>query len=235
MVLIPGASFEMGSRSEEVAGALATCRAELGDECARSLYEREAPSRSVQVGPFFIDRREVTREAMGQERDAALPATAVTWAEARAHCRARGGDLPTEAQWELAARGPERRQFPWGDGSPTCEGVVYGRRPSAPFCPGPVGPAPVGAAATDRTPEGVEDLAGNVAEWVRDAFTGAYAPCPEPCADPFVDGGSGAARVVRGGYFSGAVESLRAAGRSRRPPDDRFDDLGFRCVVEPPR
>ncbi len=156
-MLIPGATFRVGT---DVA---------TPDVSPNSPFstEREHPSRLVRVGSFWIQEHEVTNEEYrrfdathafpeGHER---YPVVEVTWEEAQAYARSLGGSLPTETQWELAARGPQSRIYPWGNRAPTCEQAHFGG------CE-PEGPIPVMSLPEGATPEGVYDLAGNVREWV---------------------------------------------------------------------
>jgi formylglycine-generating enzyme required for sulfatase activity len=160
-----------------------------------------------------------------------LPAVDVTYDGARGFCQARGLDLPTEAQWERAARGPERRRFPWGNVEPSCARAVYGRGQSGP-CPRGER-APVDADTADRTPEGIANLGGNVAEWVVDRYVdGGHAPCPDPCVDPVLAATADPRElhVIRGGGFESLAEQLRGAGRGRAPRNAAFGNTGFRCA-----
>ena len=124
--------------------------------------------------------------------------------------------LPTEAEWEYAARGEEGRRYSWGEAEPGDRLANFG---------GQVGDTtPVGAYPEGATPEGVQDLAGNVWEWCRD-WVGPYAPDDEanPTGPP-----SGRSRVLRGGSFKADQRHLRAAYRFVVPPDHRRADFGFR-------
>lgn len=168
----------------------------------------------------------------GMERQ---PASPLTWDAADAYCRAQGKRLPTEAEWEYAARGTAGLRFPWGDNEPSCTGVAYGRGEGG-VCAGlSSGTQEVGSAVQDRSPLGVRDLGGNVAEWVMDRFVTRYPACSTPCRDPQVlnnseaDGGP-RTRVVRGGAWFRKADSCRGAGRSRRKQEDLAGDIGFRCV-----
>jgi formylglycine-generating enzyme required for sulfatase activity len=164
------------------------------------------------------------------------PVVQVTWDGAARYCRDQGQRLPTEAEWELAARGTEGARHPWGDEPPRCDGVVFDRRAQKTCAGLPPGPADVATAPQDLSPLGVHDLGGNVAEWVEDAFLPRYPGCPPPCLDPLVRAaphgeGDAALRVVRGGAWYRAAEACRAAGRARARRDQVQGDIGFRCAA----
>jgi formylglycine-generating enzyme required for sulfatase activity len=148
---------------------------------------------------------------------ARLPITRVTHAAARAYCGSLGGDLPSQAQWERAARGDSRRLYPWGSIPPRCDGVVFGREQLG-LCGGS-GPSDVGTARQDVTPDGVHDVGGNVAEWTREGFT------EHPSEREVLVGD---AVAVRGGSY-GDVD-LRGASRGRLARDNVAPQVGFRCV-----
>lgn len=170
----------------------------------------------------------------GKERK---PVVQVTWYGALRFCQARGMRLPYEAEWEYAARQrpPPEDRFPWGGGEPECAGVVFARASGMP-CAGVAGPLPVGTARQDRTPQGVHDLGGNVAEWVMDDFEERYRECPEPCPDPRIVTGS-PLRVVRGGDWNGPALACRSTGRSFREAlaEKVPSEVGFRCAQDAPR
>lgn len=161
----------------------------------------------------------------GQEN---LPASHVTWFGAREYCRDRGKRLPTEAEWEFAARGAPQRPFPWGKERPDCTQVVFARRGDLPCIDWGEGPVAVTTELGDRTPEGVLHLGGNVSEWVEDSFF-PYEDCREGCRDPVREGGTD--RVYRGGSWGALADLSRAAGRNRRRPDEVHAGLGFRCAI----
>lgn len=167
------------------------------------------------------------RAVAGRER---LPAVQVSWLAARDFCRARGGDLPTEAQWERAARGGDGRTFPWGVEPPDCDRAVYGRAAGVACADREAGPVAVDAPTEDVTPEGVSHLGGNVSEWTRDAFVAPYPECARPCRDPWVD--FPGPRVVRGGNWGSLAEMTRAAGRGRAAAGSTSTQIGFRCITE---
>lgn len=163
-----------------------------------------------------------------------LPAVQVTWWGASAYCLAQGKRLPSEAEWEAAARGPAAPDqpllFPWGTGKPTCDGVAFGGGPKG-ACPSLTGPRPVGTAPADLTADGIHDLGGNVGEWVHDGFVAPYQACGEgTCKNPVVEPEAASPRVIRGGDWAQAADACRLAGRSRRPPDKAEINVGFRCA-----
>lgn len=181
---------------------------------------------------------ELFREASGDRFRAReplkdMPVVLVTWWGAQSFCKSQGKRLPTEAEWELAARGTDRRRFPWGANEPGCKDAVFARKRSMLMCDQePIGPEAVGATATDRSPFGVMDLAGNVAEWILDRYQDGYTPCPGlACIDPKVSfGAEGDLRVVRGGSWFRESDACRSTGRSFSRPDEPTGDIGFRCV-----
>ncbi|GAC1542072.1 MAG: SUMF1/EgtB/PvdO family nonheme iron enzyme [Polyangiales bacterium] len=221
---------------------------------------------TVTVPGFWLDRTEVAvgdyarcvesaecRRAAFDPGDpkhdrADLPVTLVGWEDAKKYCAWRGKRLPTEIEWERAARGPTGRRFPWGMlGNPRlanhgtldsgsvfvpndpkkydCAGcfVVGVGDPSDGFA----GLAPIGAFPAGRTPDGVVDLAGNAAEWVEDGWTFAHA-APGSGIAP-----SGSLHVVKGGSYRLPAVSSRGAAREGRPAAARDPDLGFRCARDP--
>jgi len=162
------------------------------------------------------------------------PVTQVSWIGALRFCKARNKRLPTEAEWEYAARGPQNRRFPWGFDAPRCDGVIIGRQP-ANACRG-YSPSPADVATTwkDRTPDGVYDLAGNVMEWVMDRFVPTYPACEPPCRDPLqgdADESGSTARVMRGADWEQPLSVGRAASRSRWSQDNALLNVGFRCAA----
>ncbi|HEU4537670.1 MAG TPA: SUMF1/EgtB/PvdO family nonheme iron enzyme, partial [Polyangiaceae bacterium] len=164
------------------------------------------------------------------------PVMQVTWDGARRYCEFFGKRLPTEAEWEFAARGPGRRRYPWGDEAPRCEGVVIGRAPGEGCEHLPTRQQAVGSAPQDVTPEGVHGLGGGVSEWVQDAFTRAYyAPCgacidPRP-SDPAVPIAEDL-RLFRGSSYISDALLCRGATRSRWKRGDVLDGLGVRCASD---
>ena len=169
------------------------------------------------------------------------PINCVEWMMADRFCKAEGKRLPTEAEWEYAARGSDGRKFPWGDAMPTAkhlnacgnECVLWGKKhgekldamfaESDPFAAtAPVGSFPAGASRW-----GIEDIVGNVWEWVAD-FYGSYTEAD--VEDP-MGPASGATRVMRGGAWNGGYPDwVRPSFRFHAPPDTRSHGVGFRCA-----
>lgn len=254
-VLIPAGTFTMGSESGEVQRALEQCKREpLGTTdmpplCNEAMFGVEMEAHEVVLSAYAIDRTEVTVAAFdrcvaagrcapppywaGGERfhRPELPVSLVTWDDAAAYCRFAGGRLPTEAEWERAARGPNRRRYPWGD--------VYNPRlanhgtvalDQHDDTDGYEELAPVASFPDGRTPDGIDDLAGNVAEWVADAIDEPAAARYPPASDVDPVRTGGAYRVVRGGGFRSGAAMLRGAAREFRLASTREPTIGFRCV-----
>jgi formylglycine-generating enzyme required for sulfatase activity len=185
-----------------------------------------APLMPVVAGPTTQDF------APAQGADS-LPIAYVTWFDARAYCLWMGGDLPTEAQWELAAKGAEGRVYPWEPdaGGPTCEQAVFFTGDvSCANAPTAVATHPAG-----DTPEGVHDMAGNVAEWTLDAYD-AYPSDMQsdptgPDAGPMYGAAAAATlRVIRGGGYRDVAISLRTTNRWGADAALRSPGVGFRCA-----
>ena len=230
MVFVPAGSFPMGSDGGN---------------------EDELPVHEVALDGFWIDRTEVTNSQYGRcvsegscEPSSLVsdgnfngddyPVVGVSWFDAEAYCTWTGASLPSEAQWEYAARGPEGPVFPWGD-------EFDGKR--ANFCDincpydyaqgadddGFAFTAPVGSYEASASWAGELDMAGNVWEWVNDWYDSDYyanSPARNPQGPE-----SGELKMKRGGAWGSAVESLRSTTRDIGSPDLREDYIGFRCVV----
>ncbi|MBI2572174.1 MAG: SUMF1/EgtB/PvdO family nonheme iron enzyme, partial [Candidatus Schekmanbacteria bacterium] len=232
MVLVPAGEFVMGCDGTTPA-----------DSC---LYLDEGPVHAVNLDAYYIDTYEVTASQYKAcvDRGACTaantggpctynvggkethPINCVYWEQARAFCAAVGKRLPTEAEWEKAARGADQRIFPWGDTSPDC---TYANFDNGGQCVGettPVGSYPLGV-----SPYGAFDMAGNVWEWVSDWYDSGYyaqSPYQNPSGPS-----SGSTRVLRGGSWNNNATTIRSANRTRYYPTNGGSGLGFRCARIP--
>jgi formylglycine-generating enzyme required for sulfatase activity len=249
MVRIPSGELLMGSDEASVLNALADCvREPYGHRCTPTLFANEMPSHRVGLTSYWIDRfetrvdeyercvsagrcgaRPVSPATLRFDR-AELPVSRVTWYDARDYCAFRGARLPTEAEFERAARGVAGRRYPWGDlFNPWAANHGRFGWDVTDDTDGFAELSPVGSFPAGATPEGVFDLAGNVAEWVADRYAPTYSP--EPVNDPQGPAvGSSNLRVVRGGSYEMSRSRLRGAARTFAEPGERRSTLGFRCA-----
>jgi formylglycine-generating enzyme required for sulfatase activity len=207
-------------------------------------YGSEGPPHMVYLADYWIYRTEVTNDMYRQCVEvkacprpanngsntraiyypnpdfADYPVVYVSWVHAASYCRWAGGRLPTEAEWEKAARGTDGRLFPWGSEPPMPYHANYGTRDTE-----RVGSYPEGA-----SPYGVLDMAGNVIEWVRDYFQATYYQVSK--YDNPLGPASGSTRVYRGGSYHNPAEAIRTVMRGSRAEDFANVDIGFRCVLE---
>ena len=246
MVLVPAATFMMGTPQARLDSIVEELGAHSpGRPIRREWFADETPQRAVSLDAYYMDRYEVTNAQYRRfvvETSHAEPAfwrsplmnqpqrpvVGVSWHDAMAYAQWAGKSLPTEAQWERAARGDlVGEEYPWGDRWPPRE--VVGNLGGG-IADGHDGTAPVGSFAPNAL--GIHDLVGNVAEWCLDAYAETYyasAPSDNPVnqAPPDVR----VLRVVRGGGWSGTAIQLRCAYRGRDIPTARYDLVGFRCVL----
>ena len=217
LVAIPGGTFTMGSDDGS---------------------SNEKPSHRVTLQPYYIGKTPVTNaqyrrfvsatghQSAGRWDDYAsrwgdqAPVVCVSWSDANAYCRWAGLRLPTEAEWEYAARGTDGRAYPWGNpwDPSRCRNSVGGNAGSA---------VAVGSYPNGASPFGCLDMAGNVLQWCASL----YRPYPYSATDGREDVGASGDRVLRGGswYFYNP-SFFRSASRASLAPDDRNNSLGFRVA-----
>ena len=202
----------------------------------------EQPRRTVTLSTFYMDVDEVTRAeydacvragacrprkgARSDDAGSNIAVTGVSWFDAVAFCARAGKRLPTEAEWERAARGSDGKLYPWGN-DVDCTKGNFGNFEGEGRCPhNPGKPVAVGSYGGV-----IHDLAGNVWVWVNDWYDARYyrhAPAHDPAGPR-----RGERRVVRGGACCSMFGLPRASNRLAFPPDYRDDDLGFRCAKTP--
>ncbi len=251
MIRLPHSELLMGSTPPEIVDATVLCEREpLAATCDDRSFGDELVQHLVHLSEFFLDRTEVTvadYEACVRVRRCKMPpyaagalrfkrgsfpVTFISWDDARAFCSFRGARLPTEAEFERAARGLTGRRFPWGEGA-NGHLANHGRLgiDVTDDSDGFSELAPVASFSAGRTPDGFMDLAGNAAEWVEDRYATEY-PDAE-LRDPLGPDAAVAtsARVVRGGSYESPLAWLRGAARGAALPSDRRPSLGFRCAL----
>jgi formylglycine-generating enzyme required for sulfatase activity len=252
MVYVPGGTFQMGSTDAEVREALARCR-ESYRYCSLDFYGQEAPQHSVKLDGYWIDRTEVTHEqylrcveAGACEAPSACedgeratedassedhPIVCVDWQDAQTYCEWAGARLPTEAEWEYAARGPDGNLYPWGNEAGGarqnyCDATCTDTWADESVDDGYAKTSPVHAYPEGASWCGALDLAGNVYEWVADWL----GPYPSGSLTNPTGPSSGYERVLRGSSWKSFWDRARGATRDSVSPDARFDVIGFRCT-----
>jgi serine/threonine protein kinase len=162
------------------------------------------------------------------------PVVFVSWTDARAYCRWAARRLPSEAEWEKAARGPDGNKYPWGRDEPTAEHANFGQARAKHYplgTAGTGGTSPVDAFPKSASPYGIEGMAGNVFEWCEDVDDpGFYLHGPERNPRNTIQPGS-APCVIRGGSWRYDVRSLRTYARASFAPTFRLDTVGFRVAL----
>jgi formylglycine-generating enzyme required for sulfatase activity len=241
-VRLPRLAITLGSTPAEVIAAADQCNRDAhADACVPDTFANELGGSRVVVDAFWLDRHEVSygqyRRCVEAGRCSAppydgaerlerddLPVVFVGHDDARDYCAFRGARLPTEVELERAARGAERRLFPWGNRfhARAANGGRWGAIKSD-DSDGFDELAPVDAFVDGRTPEGISNLAGNVAEWTSTP----YSPYTEPSA-------AGPDRVIRGAHYLAAPVWLRSAARLHESPGTRAAHIGFRCARSEP-
>ena len=224
LVYVPAGEFIMGSTKYD-----------------RDLETNEVPQRTVYLDAFWISRTQVTNAMFARcvsagacqysasdktnprYQDPAYadhPVVYVSWQAAESYCEWSGGRLPTEAEWEKAARGTQGQKYPWGDTSPAVETVNTNNTVGDTT---PVGQYPAGA-----SPYGALDMGGNVREWVwdwYDPYYYQYAPDRNPAGPA-----AGEKKVLKGSSFSDTYRYARPANRLAHDPASPGVNRGFRCA-----
>jgi formylglycine-generating enzyme required for sulfatase activity len=188
--------------------------------------------KSTPLEAFYLDRHEVTalqyakflREtdrkkperwsAVSLESDGDRPVIGVDWHDADAYCRWAGKRLPTELEWEKAARGTDGRKYPWGNEAPTSRHANFSKSAWTGYAT----LAAVGSYEDGKSPFGIVDLAGNVWEWTASDF------------DP-----NGRMKVIRGGSWSDTSRYVRSAHRESEKATATSHSIGFRCALDAPK
>lgn len=261
MVYVPAGEFQMGIDRDGFNYARQLCREYGGKEaiatCGQAVFTDEQPMHTVALDGFWIDRTEVTNEQYrrcveanackppvesgsytrktyyGDSAYDDYPVVSVRWQQSVDYCAWAGGRLPTEAEWEYAARGPEGRIFPWGN---TFDGTRLNYCDvNCKYCPsdeavddGYIDTAPVGTFPTGVSWCGALDMAGNVREWV----AGWYGRYPSerqinPTGPP-----SGDSHVTRGGCWLDTPDDVRSTNRGGNRLDYTHPKVGFRCAAQ---
>jgi formylglycine-generating enzyme required for sulfatase activity len=242
-VFIPKGAFRMGSTAAEIDAVLDGC-----PTCQRDWLSDETPEHIVYLDGYWMDLTEVTvgmyaacvkagvcsavepaqsdkyQDYFTNPRFVQFPVVNVDWEQAGAYCKWAGRRLPTEAEWEMAARGAHGLIYPWGAQAPDASRAQFNAD----------APAAVGQLPSGASPYGLLDMAGNVWEWVQDRYQADYYTM-SPGQDP---GGpvEGEMRVLRGGSWAEKPERvylLRTAARSKAQASTVSSMFGFRCAQSP--
>ena len=223
LILIPEGTFEMG---------------------ANNGIRNEGPEHTVHLKAYYIDHTEVSNAHWNPYAIAERqlpnfdppehPVVNINWFQASEYCTWLGGRLPTEAEWEKAARGTDGRIYPWGT-APDPNRANY-LNSGDPFDNGTAPVAYYREGNRDgRSPYGVLDMAGNVWEWIQDEYDSAYyqrSPSDNPVNYELKTHFLHIERVVRGGSWFSTAFLVRTTARAARQSNLQTDTLGFRCVVD---
>jgi formylglycine-generating enzyme required for sulfatase activity len=248
---VPAGEFTMGSTQEQVDQAFASCQEQTNNQCPTGIFDDEMPQHQVTLDAYQIMRYEVTNRQYAQcvkngtcqgggleyqddagnilnrlndEAYANHPVVTVSWFQAETYCQWIGARLPTEAEWEKAARGPstgsgDGRTYPWGENIDCSLANYWGKDGGCVGDTTPVGSYPVGV-----SPYGVYDMAGNVWEWTSDW----YDIYPGGDRSTFTEVET--YRVLRGGAWDYSGNDVRSVNRDNGAPGLINDNVGFRCA-----
>jgi len=238
MVLVPAGPFPMGVPPGDRDGG-----------------RDEYPRHQVDLDAFYVDKHEVTnglylrfvtatghripqhpknpsrtlwKDGQVSETVAERPVVNVDWHDADAYCRWAGKRLPTEAEWEKAAKGTEDRRFPWGNVEPTAKHLNFNQQ-----WIGEKTLMPVGSYELGKSPYGAYDMAGNVWEWVADWYDDRYyekSPARNPKGPD-----TGTDKVLRSSGWAVETPLVRIFTRVKSAPLDRNESTGFRCAMDGPK
>ena len=244
MLLIPEGEFTMGT-----------------DDVGAGWHQgnsNEHPEHTVKLKSYYIDQFEITIARYAKFLEATKhstppswddeavtlagdrPVVGVDWEDANAYCKWAGERLPSEAEWEKAARGTDKRRFPWGDMQPFVDIANYNRGLWVSY---PITLAPVTSGAEGmsirhglkdggKSPYGLYHMAGNAAEWVGDWYDREYyakAPKENPTGPS-----AGEKKVLRGGSWGDPPRNIRVTARFSADPEFRDTSIGFRCAMDAP-
>jgi serine/threonine-protein kinase len=245
MMYVPAGPFTMGASADQV---MADC-AILRGECEREWFADQEPPHLVELDAFWMDQTEVTNAMYAlcvnagackppritssdlsdsyydNPEFADYPVIYMNWNQANDYCEWAGARLPTEAEWEKAARGTDARFFPWGDSTPTCSLMNF-HPVNGSACKGD--PNAARDYPDGQSPYQIFNLAGNVFEWVSDWYDANYysvSPAGNPQGPP-----GGLAKIMRGGSWYYDAEFARATYRYHQDARYYYSFTGFRCV-----
>jgi formylglycine-generating enzyme required for sulfatase activity len=241
MALVPAGPFTMGGKASE---EVKMCSEKFGSVCQLAWFVDEEPEHQVSLAAFFIDIYEVTNAGYkdcvqqgaceppqssasnsrpsyyGDPEFDQYPVIYVSWHQAQAYCKWRGARLPTEAEWEKAARGTDLRMYPWGNELDATFANFHWSVSDT---------TPVGSYESGISPYGLYDMAGNVWEWT----SSLYKPYPYNTNDGRESATGSGDRVIRGGSWGQEGDnSVSVSYRYAYDPDQANMDLGFRCAKD---